>query len=311
MLKVAGHQPVQRLHPKGSAIALRPGCGLPKIAYSNGCAIVASLSTMAVYVGHNQGYPGWRFAWQAELDWHVMPVRAGWVGRGHRSRWTVTPGSRVIPLGDSAGTIERVRHLRVMERNAYWVAPSPVEDDNESVLNLVRLGAVVVAIVLTACAEAPSTDTASQTSTSLAIQNENTTTTAGTEPRVMRRVGEQFILGDVQLSVLSVQDPFSSTAQMQPAAGHRLVSIRYEVVSQSSTDLTALPVVELRDSSGAAYQSEHGRMSVINGSRRPGELATGRRMESNAVFDIPASATGLRGGFRLPSSPETAVVTLD
>lgn len=189
-----------------------------------------------------------------------------------------------------------------------------MEDDDESVLNLVRLGAVVVAIVLTACAEAPSANTASQTSTSLAIRNGNTTRTAGTqEPRVVRRVGEPFMLGDVQLTVLSVQDSFSSTAQMQPAAGHRLVSIKYEVVSQSSTsqDLSALPAVELRDSTGAGYQSEHGRMSVINGSRTPGELATGRRMESNTVFDIPASATGLRVTFRLPSSPETAVVTLD
>lgn len=192
------------------------------------------------------------------------------------------------------------------------MATSPVEDDDESVLNLVRLGAVVVAIVLTACAEAPSADTASQTSTSLAIHNGNTTTTVGTqEPRVSGRVGEQFMLGPVQLTVLSVQDPFSSTAQMQPSAGHRLVSIKYEVVTQSSTDLSALPVVELRESTGAAYQSEHGRMSVINGSRTPGELATGRRMESNTVFDIPASATGLRVAFRLPSSPETAVVTLD
>ena len=52
-------------------------------------------------------------------------------------------------------------------------------------------------------------------------------------------------------------------------------------------------------------------MSVINGSRTPGELATGERMESNALFDIPASATGLRVTFRLPTSPETAVVTLD
>jgi hypothetical protein len=194
------------------------------------------------------------------------------------------------------------------------VATSAEEDDDESVLNVVRSGALVVAIALTACAEAPSADTASQTSTSLEIQNGNTTTTAGTqEARVVRRVGQSFMLGDVQLTVLSVQDPFSSTAQLQPASGRRLVSVKYEVVSQSSAskDLSALPSVELRDSTGAGYQSEHGRMSVINGSRTPGELATGRRIESNTLFDIPASATGLGVTFRLPSSPETAVVTLD
>ena len=191
---------------------------------------------------------------------------------------------------------------------------SPVEDDDGSVLNVVRLGAVVAAIVLTACAEAPSAGTASQTSTSLAIQSGNTTTTTGTQQlRALRRIGEPFMLGDVQVTVLSVQDPFPSTAQVQPAAGHRLVSIKYEVLSQSSTaqELSALPAVQLRDSTGAGYQSGHGRMSVINGSPTPGELATGRRMESNSVFDIPASATGLQVAFGLPTRPETAVVTLD
>jgi hypothetical protein len=129
---------------------------------------------------------------------------------------------------------------------------------------------------------------------------------------VVASVGQPFMLGDVQLTVLSVQDPFSSTAQLQPAAGRRLVSIKYEVVSQSPTSqsLSGLPTVELRDSTGTRYQSEHGRVSAINGSRTPGEPATGRRMESDTFFDIPASATGLGVTFRLPTSPGTAVVTL-
>jgi hypothetical protein len=97
------------------------------------------------------------------------------------------------------------------------------------VLDLVRLGAVVVAIVMTACAEAPSADTASQTSTSLAIQSGNTTTTTGTqEARVERRVGQPFMLGNVQLTVLSLHDPFSSTAKLQQAAARRQQSIKYE-----------------------------------------------------------------------------------
>ena len=129
---------------------------------------------------------------------------------------------------------------------------------------------------------------------------------------MVQRVGEPFMLGDVQLTVLSVQDPFLPTAQMQPAAGHRLVSIKYEVLSQSSTsqNFSALPAVELHDSTGARYQSEHGRVSVINGSPAPGKPATGPRMENNTFFDIPAPATGLEVTFRLPANAETAVVTL-
>ena len=148
------------------------------------------------------------------------------------------PSGCEIPLGRAqarpSGSGTYLSWNRTLHRKAFRVATSPVENDDESVLNLVRLGAVVVAIVLTACAEAPSADTASQTSTSLAIQDGNTTTTTGTQQaRVARRVGQPFMLGDVQLKVVSVQDPFPSTAQLQPAAGRRLVSVKYEVVSQT------------------------------------------------------------------------------
>lgn len=130
-----------------------------------------------------------------------------------------------------------------------------------------------------------------------------------------RRLGQPFTLGDVQLKLLAVQDPFPPTPQVQPAPVNRLVSIRYEVVSQSSASqkLSDLPAIELRDSTGASYQSEHGRLSVVGGSRTPGELPAGRRMESSAVFEIPASATGLGVAFRSPAGPggREVVVSLD
>ena len=132
---------------------------------------------------------------------------------------------------------------------------------------------------------------------------------------MLRRLGEPFMLDDLRVTMLSVQDPFSPTPQVQPASGNRLVSIRYEVMSQSGAThtLSALPAVELRDSTGASYQSEHGRLSVVGGSRAPGELPSGKSMETSAVFEVPGSATGLRVAFRSLGSPgrEEAVVILD
>jgi hypothetical protein len=179
---------------------------------------------------------------------------------------------------------------------------------------LARLGVVVAVVILFACTKAPSPDTASQTSTSLPIQGGFTSTTGPQEPQRVQGVGEPFMLGNLQLTILSVQDPFASTVQVQPAAGNRLVSIRYQVVSTSSSsrDLSGLPAVQLRDSTGAEYRSQHGRASVI-GSQTPGEFAPGERMETNAVFEVSASATGLRVTFLSSARPgaETAVVNLD
>ena len=173
---------------------------------------------------------------------------------------------------------------------------------------------MVAAVILTACGSSPSTVTASP-STSLSKGEVTTTTGVAQSHDVLHKVGEPFVLGRVQVTVLSVKDPFPSTPQTEPAAGNRLVSIEYEVVSRSpaSVALSDLPAVELRDLTGRGYKSEHGRVSVSNGSGTPGQLAPGKSMESALLFEIPAAATGLRVAYRshTSSGAESAVVTLD
>ena len=175
----------------------------------------------------------------------------------------------------------------------------------------------VVAVVMTACGSSPSAVKATQASTSLPTQGELAPTTTGIQQsrEVLRRIGEPFLLGNFQLTVVSVQDPFPSVPLTEPAAGNRLVSIEYEVVNRStaSLELSHLPAVELRDSIGAAYKSEHGRVSLSGGSGAPGELAPDKKMDSSRLFAVPTSATGLRVVFRSDTSSgaESAVVTLD
>ena len=177
------------------------------------------------------------------------------------------------------------------------------------------MGALAATTVLSACTDSSPAGKVAEPATSPAAQEAvaTTTTTAPPQP-VVHRIGQSFVLADLRLTMLSVQDPFPPSPAVQPRPGNRLVSIKYEAVSQSSASrgLSDLPSVELRDSSGAGYRSEHGRLSMTNGARTPGELPAGRRMEASALFEVPASATRLSVAFRPLFGPDQEVmVTLD
>ena len=120
-----------------------------------------------------------------------------------------------------------------------------------------------------------------------------------------RKIGDSIALGDIELTVLAVQDPFPATAQTQPQPGDRLVSVKYDVTNHSAAAqmLSDLPAVQLQDSTGASYTSEHSRLSLVAGSRVAGELLPDKRMESSVVYEVPADAGGLRA---LVSGPGTA-----
>ncbi len=191
------------------------------------------------------------------------------------------------------------------------------EHDDVAVWKLRRLGAVAAAAVLTAaCSSSPSASPAVPEDNLVTGQGASTpATTVGQAEPVPVKVGEPFTLGNVRLTVLSVQDPFPPTPQTQPRPGNRFMSIRYEALNHTpeAQNASDLPSVEVRDSTGVTYQSEHGRVSVVAGSRNPGELVAGKRMESNLLFEVPASETGLRVAFRLKdrSGDAGVVVNLD
>lgn len=173
------------------------------------------------------------------------------------------------------------------------------------------MGAVAAIGVLSACTDSRPAGKAVEPVTSLATQEAVPTTTTTPPPQpVMQRIGQSFVLDDFRLTMLSVQDPFPPSPAVQPRPGNRLVSIKYETVSQTSASrsLSDLPSVELRDSSGAGYRSEHGRLSMTNGVRTPGELTAGTSMETSAMFEVPASETSLSVAFRPLSRPDQEVM---
>ena len=178
---------------------------------------------------------------------------------------------------------------------------------------LAYIGTVAAVAVLSACTDSRRADEAAEPVTSRAAQEAVATTATPPQP-VVHKIGASFVLDGLRLTMLSVQDPFPPSPAMQPRPGNRLVSIKYETVSQTSASwsMSDLPSVELRDSSGAGYRSEHGRISMANGARTPGELAPGRSMETSAMFEVPAPATRLSVAFRpLSGADQEVVVTLD
>ncbi len=174
-----------------------------------------------------------------------------------------------------------------------------------------RLGAVAAAALLTACSDSPPATKAPEPGPSRPAQGAELTTNTMPAPLpLLQKLGEPFTLDDVRLTVLSVQDPFPPNPQVQAQPGNRLLLVRYEMVSlrEDTRNMSDLPSVEVRDTTGGAYRSAHGRLSVVGGVGVPGEVAGGTRMESSAVFEVPASATGLRAGFRSPGRPDQEIV---
>ena len=180
-----------------------------------------------------------------------------------------------------------------------------------------RLSALATAVILTGCSGPPSSSAVPAGVPTPPAQDATTTAPAvvlKTDP-VLHRLGEAFSVGDVRLTLLSVQDPFPPTPQVQPGPGNRLLSIKYEAVSQSPEPkkVSDLPSVEVRDAAGAIYRSEHGRLSMVGGTGTPGELPSGKRMESSVLFEVPSSAAGLRVAFRArpESGGKEAVAVID
>lgn len=185
----------------------------------------------------------------------------------------------------------------------------------DAVWKRTALMALLPAAVLAGCGDAPSGSTTAANGESLPAQAAIVTTTTEQSRTAVQKLGEPFTLGDVRVTVLSVQDPFPSVPPLEPKPGNRLLSVRYEVVSQASDSdaLSHLPRAEVRDSAGVSYVSEHGRLSDVDGSRTAGGMGGARTIEANGLFEVPASATGLSIVFRSPARPgaEGIVVALD
>ena len=112
-----------------------------------------------------------------------------------------------------------------------------------------------------------------------------------TVPADSVRVGEVVKVGDTELVVHGVQNPFDAGEQ-KPAGGSRLVAVDVELknASSSSQVFSSFGQFELNDSTGKSYDPVvlRGKVAAVGGPAAPGASRRGL-----VVFEVPEASQGL------------------
>jgi hypothetical protein len=107
-------------------------------------------------------------------------------------------------------------------------------------------------------------------------------------------VGDLVELGDWQVKVHGVTDPFTSDDPIfQPAAGNRWVAIDVEVTNtgDSAETLSSIVCFQLKDGENKAYDST---VTGVAGTASPdGDLAPGASLRGTLEYELPTAAAGL------------------
>lgn len=110
-------------------------------------------------------------------------------------------------------------------------------------------------------------------------------------------VGDTVALGDWEITVNGVQDPWTSPDGFDSGATGRYVEIDVTVVNNSDRPETvsSLLCFNLRDADGRAASDAF----VVGGGTAPdGEVDPGGRISGNLYYDVPVDATGLELRFQ-------------
>ena len=120
---------------------------------------------------------------------------------------------------------------------------------------------------------------------------------ADAPPQVFK-VGDTVELGDLQVVVHGVTDPYTASNEfITPAAGQRWVAVDVEVknTSDKAVPISSLAQFEVQDATNAAYPV------TITGDTLAtidGEAAAQGARRGTMVFEVPAAATGLKLNFK-------------
>jgi hypothetical protein len=137
---------------------------------------------------------------------------------------------------------------------------------------------------------------------------------AGAEGQQTFAVGDLVELGDWQVQVHGVTDPFtSSNGFSQPAPGNRFVSADVEVFNHSDAPapVSSILCFELQDGTNAAYQLSPAGFGPGTPAPPDGEVAPGAALRGTLAYELPAAATGLRIHFKCELfSTGSAVINL-
>lgn len=115
-------------------------------------------------------------------------------------------------------------------------------------------------------------------------------------PAASFKVGDVVKIGDTEVVVHGLQDPFDA-GQQKPPAGARFVAVDVEMknVSSSPQVFSAFGQFELRDATGTPYDSIvlRGKPPAVGGPAAPGASRRGL-----IAYQVPEGAQGLRLVFK-------------
>lgn len=133
-------------------------------------------------------------------------------------------------------------------------------------------------------------------------------TTAVTVPADSAKVGQVVKVGNTEVLVHGVQNPFDAGEQ-KPAGGSRLVAVDVELknASPSPQVFSSFGMFELKDSTGKSYDPVvlRGKVAAVGGPAAPGASRRGL-----VVFEVPEASQGLLLVFkdRLTEKDDTTIV---
>lgn len=112
-------------------------------------------------------------------------------------------------------------------------------------------------------------------------------------------VGDRVALGDWQVQVHSMTDPYDNDSDLfNPAEGNRWVAIDAEVFNAGDEprDVTSLFCFDLQDSANRNFGQQLFSGSTIGAPS--GEVAPGSSRRGTIVYEVPADSAGFRLNFK-------------
>lgn len=112
------------------------------------------------------------------------------------------------------------------------------------------------------------------------------------------KIGDTVKLGDWQVKVYGVQDPFVSDNEfLTPAPGNRQVVVDTEVTNKSdkSQIVSSVMCFELRDETNRSYDIA---VTTDIGKSLDGEVAAGAARRGNLAYEVPETAKNLQLQFK-------------
>jgi hypothetical protein len=105
-------------------------------------------------------------------------------------------------------------------------------------------------------------------------------------------VGDTVALGDWEVTVNSVADPWMSPEEFDMAATGRYVEVDVTVVNNSTSaeSVSSLVCFELRDADGRSLSQE---LLLGGGTSPDGEVDPGGRLSGSLYYDVPQGVDGL------------------